>query len=190
MLALALCHEEIRREGQRAAERRGDADRAERDAGPELHDEREPRQAHRDGDPDAPPNVLLVDEAREERDEERRGELDEQRDADREVLDGDEVEPLHERDADEAECDEEEQLAPPDPQTRRRHSEEEREEQDRRARVPDLRQLERREAGTENDFRNAAVDCEERRGGRDHDVAEPRLVVRRAPRAAAWGRRP
>ena len=104
----------------------------------------------------------------------------EQRDADRQVLDRHEVEPLHERDADEAERDEEEQLAPADPQTRRRDDEEEREEQDRRARVPDLCQLERREAGAEDDLRHAAVDGEERRGGRDHDVAAPRLVVRRA----------
>ena len=63
--------------------------------------------------------VLLVDEAREERDEERRGELDEQRDADRQVLDRDEVEPLDERDPDEPERDEEEQLAPSDAQPRR-----------------------------------------------------------------------
>ena len=187
VLALALRHEQVGRQRQRAAERRRDADGAERDAGPELNDEREARQAQRDGDPDASPNVLSVDEAREERDEERRGELDEQRDADREVLDRHEVEPLHERDADEAERDEEEQLAPADPQTRRRHDEEKRQEQDRRARVPDLCQLERREAGTKDDLRHAAVDCEERRGGRDHDVAAPRLVVGRAldlPQAA------
>ena len=97
-------------------------------------------------DPDAPPDVLLVDEPREERDEERRGELDEERDADGQVLDRDEVEPLHERDADETERDEEDELASSDPQPRRRDHEEEGEEEDRGARVADLRELERGEA--------------------------------------------
>src|SRR5207344_2291721 len=117
MLALVLRHEQVGRQRQRAAQRGRDADGAERDAGPELDHEREASQTQRHGDPDAAPNVLLVDEASEERDEERRGELDQQRDADRQVLDRNEVEPLHERDADQAERDEEKQLAPPDPQT-------------------------------------------------------------------------
>ena len=53
----------------------------------------------------------MVDEPREERDEERRGELDQQRNSHREVLDRHEVEPLDERDPDEAERDEERELA-------------------------------------------------------------------------------
>jgi len=112
--ALALGHEQVRGERERAAERCRDADRAERDSLPELDDEREPRDAQGDGHPDPAPDVLLVDEAREERDEERGGELDEQRDADGELLDGDEVQPLDEGDADEPEGDEEEELAPAD----------------------------------------------------------------------------
>ena len=176
--ALALGHQEVRGERQRAAERGRDADRAEGDARPQLDDEREPGEAQRDRDPDPPSDVLLVDEPREERDEQRRGELDEERDADREVLDRDEVEPLHERDADEAERDEEEELAAADPQPRRRDHEQEREEEDRGARVADLRELERREPRAEDDLRHAPVDGEERRRGGDHDVAEPRLVVR------------
>ena len=63
-----------------------------------------------------PADVLLVDETGEERDEERRGELDEQRHADREVVDRDEVEPLHERDPDDSEGDEEQELPPADAQ--------------------------------------------------------------------------
>ena len=147
-------------------------------ARPQLDDEREPGEAERDGDPDPPPDVLLVDEPREERDEERGRELDEERDPDRQVLDRDEVEPLHERDADQAEGDEEEELPPADPKAPGRDDEEEREKEDGRARVADLRELERREAGAEDDLRDAAVDREERRRGRDHRVAEPRLVVR------------
>ena len=94
------------------------------------------------------------------------------------VLDRDEVEPLHERDPDESERDEEEELAAADPEPRRRDDEQEGEEEDRGARVADLRQLEGREARAEHDLRDAPVDREERRRGRDHDVAEPRLVVR------------
>ena len=78
---LALGHQEVRRQGERTAEGRGDADGAEGDPGPQLDDEGETEQAHRHRDPDAPSRVLLVDEAREEGDEERRGELDEERDA-------------------------------------------------------------------------------------------------------------
>ena len=155
--SLALGHEEVGGERERPAERRGDADRAEGDARPQLDDEREPGEAQRDRDPDPPPDVLLVDEPGEERDEERRGELDEERDADGEVLDRDEVEPLHERDADEAEGDEEEELPPSDPQPRWRDDDQEGEEEDRRARVADLRQLERREPGAEDDLRHAPL---------------------------------
>ena len=149
MLPLALGHEEVGGERQRAAERRGDADRAEGDPGPQLDDEREPGQAHGDRDPDPPADVLLVDEPREERDEERRGELDEERDADGQVLDRDEVEPLHERDPDEPERDEKEELATTDAQSRGSDDEQEREEENRGARVADLRELERREARAE-----------------------------------------
>ncbi len=114
MLPFTLRHQEVGGESQRAAERRGDADRAERDPRPELDDEREPLQTHRDRYPDAPADVLLVDEPREQRDEEWRRELDEKRDADREVVDRHEVEPLHECDADEAEGDEQDAEADAD----------------------------------------------------------------------------
>ena len=59
MLPLALCHEQVGGQRQRAAERGGDADGAERDARPQLDDEREARQAQRDGEPDPSPDVLL-----------------------------------------------------------------------------------------------------------------------------------
>ena len=178
MLAFALGHEEVGRQSECADERGGHADRAEGDPRPELDDEREAGEAHRDRHPDAPPDVLVVDEPREERDEERRRELDEQRDAHRQVLDRDEVEPLDERDPDEAERDEERELAAAHAQPRRRDREQEGEEQDRRARVADLRELERREPRAEDDLRDASVDREQRRRRRDHHVAEPRLVVR------------
>jgi hypothetical protein len=98
--AFALRHEQVRGQRERAAERSSDPDRAERDARPQLDDERQARQTQRDGEPDAPPDVLPVDEPREQRHEERRGELDEQSDAHGEVFDRHEVQPLHERNAD------------------------------------------------------------------------------------------
>ena len=177
MPPLSLRHEQVGRERERSGERGRDADRAERDARPDLDHEPETGDAERHGHPDPSANLLLVDEAREERDEERGGELDEQRDAHREVLDRDEIEPLHERDADEPERDEEEELAPTHAQPRGRDHEQEGEEEERGARVADLRQLERREPGAEHDLRHAPVDGEERRGDRDHRVAEPRPVV-------------
>jgi len=176
--ALPLRHQEVRSQRERPGERRGDADSAEGDSRPQLDDECEPGETHRDRDPDAPPDVLLVDEPREERDEQGRRELDEQRDSDREVLYRDEVQPLDERDTDEAERDEEEELSASDPQTRRRDHEEESQEEDGRARVADLRELERREPRAEDDLRDAPVDGEQRRRRRHHRVAEPRLVVR------------
>ena len=135
--------------------------------------------------------VLLVDEPREERDEERRGELDEERDADRQVLDRHEVEPLHERDADEPERDEEEQLAPIRPAGATARPRGGRRGSRIAAQVfADLRELERREPRAEDDLGDAAVDGEERRSGRHHRVAEPSSCRRGAPRGAGWGRRP
>ena len=122
--------------------------------------------------------MLLVDEACEQGDEERRRELDQQRHSDRQVVDRDEVEPLHECDADDPEGDEKQELAAADAERGSREREEEAEQSERGARRTNLRELERREAGVENDLRHAAVDREERRRGRDHRVAESRAVVR------------
>ena len=113
---LPLRHQEVCSERERATEGRGDADRAERDAAqssttsarPVMHIVTATQMRRRD--------VLLVDEPCEERDEERRSELDQQCDSDREVLDRDEVEPLDESDSDEAERDQEEELPAPDSQ--------------------------------------------------------------------------
>ncbi len=87
-------------------------------------------------------DVLLVDEPCEERDEEWGGELDQECDSDREVLDRDEVEPLDECDSDEAERDQEDELPAPDSQAGRCDHEQESEEEDRGARVAYLRELE------------------------------------------------
>ena len=177
MLPLALGHEDVGGERERGAERGGDADGAERDPAPELDDDRQPGDAEDERGPDPPPDVLVVDEAREERDEERAEELDEERDPDRQMVDRDEVQELHEPDSGDAEDDEEEELAPVGAERRAREEEQEDEEPDRGARRADLGQLERREAGAEHDLRDGSVHGEEARGHDDHRVSEPRAVV-------------
>ena len=128
VLPLALGHEDVGGERERGAERGGDADDAERDPAPELDDDRQAGDAEDERRPDPPADVLVVDEAREERDEERAQELDEERDPDRQMVDRDEVEKLHEPDPGDAEDDEEEDLAAVG--TERRAGEEEQEEQE------------------------------------------------------------
>ena len=114
MAPLVLGHEEVGGETERPGERRGDSDGAERDSCPDLHDDGEAGETEHDGNPDPPPNVLLVDEACEQRDEERSRELDQQRHSDRQVVDRDEVEPLHECDAEDPESGEKQELAAAD----------------------------------------------------------------------------
>ena len=97
-----LAGEEVRRERAGGDDPRDDADRVEPDVLPHLVDEAEPDERERERGPDAPADRLVPDEARPERDEHRRRELEEQADADRQSLDRDEVEPLDEREADDA----------------------------------------------------------------------------------------
>ncbi len=65
-------------------------------------------------------------ETRPERDEDRRGELEQQADPDRQPLDRDEVEPLDEREADDPVEDEQRQLVPRHAQPSGRRDEQER----------------------------------------------------------------
>ena len=77
----------------------------------EVDDHREADERQRERDPDPAAHGLVEDVARPERDE--RGEvLDQQRDPDREPVDREEVEPLHEREPADPEHGEERQLAP------------------------------------------------------------------------------
>ena len=72
-------------------------------AAEDVDDQRQPGQRQRERDPDPPAHGVVVDEARPERDEQRREVLDQQRDPDREAMDREEVEPLHEREPADAE---------------------------------------------------------------------------------------
>jgi hypothetical protein len=119
-----------------------------------------------------------VDEAGPERDEDRAHELDHERDPDLDAVDGEEVRPLHEREPADAERDEQEQLVSADPQRTGAYGESDQRQADQCARAPDLGQLLRGDARTEDDLGHGPVDGEERRRDRDHQVAEhrPRLV--------------
>ena len=77
---------------------------------PDLHDQHEAGQRQREGEPDAPPNLLAVDEACPEPHQDRSDELDHERDPDRDAVDGEEVRPLHERETADAEDHEEREL--------------------------------------------------------------------------------
>src|SRR5436190_308381 len=66
--------------------------------------------------PDAPPDGPMQHVARPEGDDQRREVLDQERDPDREPVDGEEVEPLDERHAADAERDEKRELGPSEPQ--------------------------------------------------------------------------
>ena len=122
--------------------------------------------------------MLAVDEAGEECDEERRGELDQERDAYGQMLERGEVEPLYERDPGDAEQHEEGELPAVDAQALAGEKEQKEEESGSRARGANLGQLERGEAGAENDLGHGPVHSEQRRRGRDHQVAEPRPLVK------------
>ena len=99
----ALGEEQVAGEGDRREQREDDAEPVERDAVPEVDDERQSDERERQRDPDPPANMLLQHEEGEERDEQRAEVLDQQRDADLEPVDREEVEELDERDAEDAE---------------------------------------------------------------------------------------
>ena len=80
-------------------------------AAEQVDDHREAGERQRKRDPDPAAHVLVEDVARPERDEQRAEVLDQQRDPDREPVDREEVEPLHEREPADPEDGEERQLA-------------------------------------------------------------------------------
>ena len=92
-------------------------------APPDVDDQREPDEGERQREPDPATDRLLEDVARPEGDEERREILDEERDPDREPVDREEVEPLHEREPADPEEGEERQLAGAHAQPRRARDE-------------------------------------------------------------------
>src|SRR5581483_11344810 len=126
-------------------------------------------------DPDAPADVRVLRVARPEGDEERCEVLDEQRDADRQAVDREEVEELHERESADAEGDYVRKLAARESQPAGVRDDEHRDEPERRAERTHLREPLRREAGGEDRLRHRAVHAPEHGRDRGHQVPEPRM---------------
>ncbi len=119
-LHLVLGEQEVHGEDHGRDQREGDAEAVERDAAPELHHQRQAGEREREREPDAAAHVLVPERPRPDRDEKRAEVLDQERDADLQPVDGEEVEELDERDADDAEEGEPGELAALDAQRRAR----------------------------------------------------------------------
>ncbi len=176
-----LGEEDVERVRERAADRERDPGRREAlTAAEQVDDQREAREREPERDPDAAPHVLVVDEPRPERDEQRRQVLDQQRDPDREPVDCKEVEPLHEGQSGDAEDDEVRKLPPRDAKAARRGERHDDQQSDRGPERAHLREPLGRQPGREDRLRDRAVDPPENRRGRRHRVAEARVTVPRA----------
>jgi hypothetical protein len=122
-----------------------------------------------------PPQGLVPAEPRPQRDENRRGELDQQRDPDRQALDREEVEPLDEREAADSVEDEQGQLLPARPEATRGGEREHCRKPDEGAGAAELRQpLGTDSAGRQDHLRDDAVDREERCRREGHRKPDPR----------------
>jgi hypothetical protein len=130
--------------------------------------------------------VLAPGEPHPQGDDQRRGELDEQRDAHRHPLDRDEVEPLDHRDPGDAEDGEQAELPAVDRQRARAPGRGQRRERRGGEHAADLDQPERRQAVLEDQLAHRAVDGEqpggrERRGPAHHHGGPPARRPRWAP---------
>ena len=168
----ALCEQDVRRVGvcRQSCCRQAQSVRPVRI--PDLHHQHEAGQCECERDPDARAHLFAVDQARPEGDEDRSDELDHERDADLDAMDGDEVRPLHEGEPADAECDQQWELTPADAQRRRPRGRCDQRQAEECACAPDLRQLPRVDPRGEDHLRHRAVDREQRRRKRDHRVAE------------------
>ena len=181
---LVLPREVVRRERARGQEARDDADGVEPDVLPHLAHEHEPGKRQRERGPDPAAHGLVPDEPRPQRDEHGGGELEQEPDPDRQPLDRDEVEPLDEREADDAVEDEQRELVACDPEPAGRRDEDERRQAEERPGRAKLGQPQVRDPALgEDDLRDRAVDREERRGRGHHRVTEPRVRRTGRPRA-------
>ena len=155
---------------------------------PDLRDEGQAADHETERRPHAAPHRLVPGEPDPERDQHRGAELEEQADPDRQALDRDEVEPLHDREADDPVEREPSQLAArPDPQPVRRDEREAERQPDEAARRAELGPAERAHvARLETDLGDGAVDREHRRGHDRHRVPDARPAV--AGKLSRWQR--
>ena len=114
-----LREQDVEGERDRRPECGQDSEPVERDAAPQVDDERQSAEREDQRRPDPSSDRLLEDEPRPERDQHGRDVLDQQGDSDLEPVDGDEVEELHEGEAGDAEEEEKRELTAPDPKAPR-----------------------------------------------------------------------
>ena len=169
----AFGDEEVQGIRDRGSERERDAcTRHPRSSARQVDDQHEPGEREGERHPDPLPHVLAVGEAHPQGDEQGRRVLDEQRDPDREPVDGEEVEPLDEGEPADPEQGEKRQLPSADPELLRRVDGDDEEEPCRSAERADLRQAVGGDAVHQDHLRDRAVDAPEDGCGRRHRVAE------------------
>src|SRR6266540_2219229 len=107
----AFGQQDVRGVCDRCDRRRRDTRTAQTAAVPDLDDQGQTSEREGQRGPDSPPDRLVEDEPRPERDEDRADELDEESDPDLEPVDRKEVRPLHKSKAADAESDEQRQFS-------------------------------------------------------------------------------
>ena len=163
-------HQDVEGEADAGHAGDGDANSVELSA-PELDDQDEPGQAEHERDPQPTADPLVEREPRPEGDEQRCEELDQERLADRQPVDGEEVRPLDERQAADSERSDEHELATGDRDRPRPCREHDQHQTRERARGSHLGQALRAEPGVLDHLDDGRVDPEQRRRDRDHRVA-------------------
>lgn len=149
-------------------------DRVEAEPVPDLGDERQAAQRTSDAEPHPLEPLLAVDEAREGRDQDRRGELEQERDADRETVDRDEVEVLDERDPGDSEGSDHHPLTPGPGQMQPVPAQENHADQrDRGSRTSDGGERHRVDSRGQEYAGGAGVEDEQSGGERDEQIAAP-----------------
>ena len=143
---------------------------------PELHDQHQPGEAQRQGDPDPRAHPLVPGEPRPDGDEDRRKVLDQQRFADRQTVDREEIRPLNQCEPADPERREQDELTARHANrvaSRREHDQREADEGSSRSH---LRQSLCVEAGVLDDLDDGRVDGEQHRRDGDHRVPGGRAV--------------
>ncbi len=153
-----------------------DADGVQAEVPPHLRHSHQADEREGQRRPHPPAHRLVPHEPGPERHEHGGRELEQEADADRQPLDRDEVEPLHEREPDDAVEDQQRQLVTGDPEAPRGGDRQHRGEPEERARGAELGQPHARDAALgEDHLGHRPVHREQGGGGGDHRVPEPRV---------------
>ena len=181
-----LREQQIEGVGRRRAEGEGDPGGGDTAALADVDDQRQPDEREGEREPDAAAHAFVEDVARPERDDQRRDVLDQERDPDREPVNREEVEPLHQGEAADPPDGEKRELAPADLEAPGCDREQRDHEADDRPCHPHLRQPERRDSRCQDDLRDGSVHRPQGGRARRHQVADARAAVR-GRRNGEWG---